>query len=72
MFIKEYTGDIISKLYFAQSGKFTMVPFPISSTGSFYATVQNNPILVEVDKTTGIPVAGGQCYKIVNDPIQGQ
>ena len=62
-FIKEYTGDLITKLYFPQSG---VIHIPtLKNDGSFNdGILVNNPILVEVDRMTGEPVSDGKCYKI--------
>ena len=68
-FIKEYDGDIISKLYYPQKGIITMV---LNSNGSFTAPVNQQPILVEVDKVTGETIPGGKCYRITSSPINAK
>lgn len=68
-FIKEYDGDIISKLYYTQRGIITVM---LNSNGSFVAPVDQQPILVEVDKVTGEIVPGGKCYRITNNPINAK
>ena len=71
-FIKEYTGDLITKLYYAQSGIMTITGGYNYSTGAFYAAVDRQPIFVEVDMNTGVPVPDGNCYQITNNPIKAQ
>ena len=68
-FIKEYEGDIISKLYYPQKGIMTVM---LNSNGSFTAPVDQQPILVEVDKVTGEVVPGGKCFRITNNPINAK
>ena len=70
-FIKEYDGEIIDKLYFPQSG---VIKIPnLNNNGSFNdGVLVNNPILVEIDKTTGVPVPGGKCFKIKGDWIKAK
>ena len=62
-FIKEYEGDIITKLYYPQSG---IIKIPnLNNNGSFNdGILLNDPILVEVDKITGAPVPGGKCFRV--------
>lgn len=70
-FIKEYTGDLITRLYYPQSG-FLHIP-TVNANGSFTATVPyGQPIFVEVDMTTGAPVPNGQCFRITNNPINAK
>ena len=70
-FIKEYSGEIIDKLYFPQSG---VINIPnMNNNGSFNdGVLVNNPILVEIDKTTGAPVPGGKCFQIKGDWIKAK
>ena len=68
-FIKEYNGNILSKLYFPQRGVIHISQ--LNSDGSFKqaAIVGKAPIFVEIDKITGEPVPNGQCYQIKNASI---
>lgn len=68
-FVKEYEGDIITKLYYPQKGIITIM---LNSNGSFVAPVDQQPILVEVDKVTGEVIPGGKCYRITNNPINAK
>ena len=70
-FIKEYTGEIVTKLYYAKRG-FLHIP-SINPNGSFIATVPfQQPVFVEVDMVTGVPVPDGKCYKITNGSINAK
>ena len=69
-FIKEYTGDIITKLYYPQKGIFTITG--LTSNGSFLAPVDKQPIFAEVDMVTGEVVPGGKCYRVTNNPINAK
>lgn len=68
-FIKEYEGDIITKLYYPQKGIMTVM---LNSNGSFTAPVDQQPILVEIDKVTGEVIPGGKCFRITNNPINAK
>ena len=70
-FIKEYEGDLITKLYYPQKGILT-ITWIIPKQGTFSAPVAQQPILVEVDKVTGEVVPGGQCYRVTNNPINAK
>lgn len=70
-FIKEYTGEIVTKLYYAKRA-FLHIP-SINPNGSFIATVPfQQPVFVEVDMNTGEPVPDGKCYVITNNPINAK
>lgn len=70
-FIKEYTGELVTKLYFAQSGVMTITG-GFDSNGSFYAPVDRQLVFVEVDMNTGELVPDGNCYIVTNNPIKAK
>ncbi|MBP5201994.1 hypothetical protein J6253_04570 [bacterium] len=68
-FIKEYEGDIITRLYYPQKGIITVL---FNSNGSFYAPVDQQLVLTEVDKVTGEVISGGKCFRITNSQINAK